>query len=202
MFMKKFQFILPLLIPAAALADGPPPCDDSQLERYKREIEQFCQVTPPPTEDSLHCFIDRAYELKEQAILPEEIARRLIKEGEMRLAFLRGFEEGRRAGSELCKLPPPPPSETPEPRPNEGTKRPNEKVLICHIPSGSIEKARTLSVSSNAVQAHLAHGDTLGKCPEDSSSAERKGGKSSDRNPSSSERSGKKGKATQKAGKR
>jgi len=43
-----------------------------------------------------------------------------------------------------------------------------EKVLICHIPPGNPENAHTISVSVNAVPAHLAHGDTEGPCPEDS----------------------------------
>ena len=34
-----------------------------------------------------------------------------------------------------------------------------EKVLICHIPPGNPENAHTISVSVNAVPAHLAHGD-------------------------------------------
>jgi hypothetical protein len=42
-----------------------------------------------------------------------------------------------------------------------------EKVLICHIPPGNPENAHTISVSVNAVPAHLAHGDTEGPCPED-----------------------------------
>ena len=42
-----------------------------------------------------------------------------------------------------------------------------EKVLICHIPPGNPENAQTISVSVNAVPAHLAHGDTEGPCPED-----------------------------------
>lgn len=37
-----------------------------------------------------------------------------------------------------------------------------EKVLVCHKPS---KNAHTLSISSSAVPAHLAHGDTLGPCP-------------------------------------
>jgi hypothetical protein len=40
-----------------------------------------------------------------------------------------------------------------------------EKVLICHIPPGNPENAHTISVSVNAVPAHLAHGDTEGPCP-------------------------------------
>jgi hypothetical protein len=42
-----------------------------------------------------------------------------------------------------------------------------EKVLICHIPPGNPEHPITISVSQNAVPAHLAHGDTEGPCPED-----------------------------------
>jgi hypothetical protein len=37
-----------------------------------------------------------------------------------------------------------------------------EKVLICHHPGAH---QHTISVSQNAVPAHLAHGDTLGPCP-------------------------------------
>jgi hypothetical protein len=40
-----------------------------------------------------------------------------------------------------------------------------EKVLICHIPPGNPGNAHTIFVSSNAVPAHLRHGDTLGPCP-------------------------------------
>jgi hypothetical protein len=43
-----------------------------------------------------------------------------------------------------------------------------EKVLICHIPPGNPENPQTISVSVNAVPAHLAHGDSEGPCPEDS----------------------------------
>src|SRR3990172_10222213 len=39
-----------------------------------------------------------------------------------------------------------------------------EKQLICHIPPGNPENAHTISVSVNAVHAHLAHGDTLDAC--------------------------------------
>jgi subtilisin-like proprotein convertase family protein len=43
----------------------------------------------------------------------------------------------------------------------------NGKVTICHIPPGNPANAHTISVSANAVPAHLAHGDTLGTCPGD-----------------------------------
>jgi cytoskeletal protein RodZ len=42
-----------------------------------------------------------------------------------------------------------------------------EKVLICHIPPGNEDNPQTISVSENAVPAHLAHGDSLGACTED-----------------------------------
>jgi hypothetical protein len=42
----------------------------------------------------------------------------------------------------------------------------NDKVKICHIPPGNPDNAHTISVSENAVDAHLEHGDTLGKCKE------------------------------------
>jgi hypothetical protein len=38
-----------------------------------------------------------------------------------------------------------------------------EKVLICHKPNK--KGGHTLSISSSAVSAHLAHGDKLGPCP-------------------------------------
>lgn len=42
----------------------------------------------------------------------------------------------------------------------------NDKVTICHIPPGNPDNAHTIRVSENAVDAHLDHGDTLGKCKE------------------------------------
>jgi hypothetical protein len=39
----------------------------------------------------------------------------------------------------------------------------SEKVLICHKPDK--KGGHTISISSSAVPAHLAHGDTLGLCP-------------------------------------
>ena len=42
-----------------------------------------------------------------------------------------------------------------------------EKVLICHIPPGNPDHPITISVSQNAVPAHLAHGDTEGPCPDE-----------------------------------
>jgi hypothetical protein len=38
---------------------------------------------------------------------------------------------------------------------------PNTKIIICHKPD---EAGQTLSISENAVEAHLNHGDILGAC--------------------------------------
>jgi hypothetical protein len=42
------------------------------------------------------------------------------------------------------------------------------KVVICHIPPGNPDNAHTISVSKSAVPAHLAHGDELVPCPDES----------------------------------
>jgi hypothetical protein len=42
------------------------------------------------------------------------------------------------------------------------TKSPDAKVVICH--EASKGKQQTITVSSNAVSSHLAHGDSLGAC--------------------------------------
>ena len=41
----------------------------------------------------------------------------------------------------------------------------NGKVTLCHIPPGNPDAAHTITVGAPAVDAHLAHGDTLGPCP-------------------------------------
>jgi len=38
------------------------------------------------------------------------------------------------------------------------------KVAVCHIPPGNPDNPNTITVSENAVPAHLEHGDTLGPC--------------------------------------
>jgi len=38
------------------------------------------------------------------------------------------------------------------------------KVTICHIPPGNPENAHSITISVNALDAHLAHGDTIGDC--------------------------------------
>ena len=47
------------------------------------------------------------------------------------------------------------------------TGKKGHKVVICHVPPGNPDNAHTIEVSENAVDAHLAHGDTLGPCPTD-----------------------------------
>ena len=39
-----------------------------------------------------------------------------------------------------------------------------EKVLVCHVPPGNPDNARTIDVSVDALEAHLAHGDSEGEC--------------------------------------
>lgn len=38
------------------------------------------------------------------------------------------------------------------------------KVTICHVPPGNPGNSHAISVSENALNAHLAHGDRLGEC--------------------------------------
>ncbi len=40
----------------------------------------------------------------------------------------------------------------------------NGKVTVCHFPPGNPANMQTLSVSQNAVKAHLAHGDWINDC--------------------------------------
>ena len=42
-----------------------------------------------------------------------------------------------------------------------------ELVVVCHIPPGNAEGAVTIEVAEASLEDHLAHGDTLGECPED-----------------------------------
>jgi len=38
------------------------------------------------------------------------------------------------------------------------------KVTICHIPPGNPDNAHAITISINALPAHLAHGDSEGDC--------------------------------------
>lgn len=39
-----------------------------------------------------------------------------------------------------------------------------EKVTICHVPPGNPNNAYPITISINALNAHLAHGDVIGDC--------------------------------------
>ena len=41
---------------------------------------------------------------------------------------------------------------------------PPDQITICHRPPGNPENPQTITISINALQAHLAHGDTIGPC--------------------------------------
>jgi hypothetical protein len=38
------------------------------------------------------------------------------------------------------------------------------KITICHIPPGNPSNAHSITISINALPAHLAHGDSIGEC--------------------------------------
>lgn len=42
----------------------------------------------------------------------------------------------------------------------------SKKIEICHVPPGNPDNAHTLSISVNAMRAHLAHGDYMDECTE------------------------------------
>ena len=39
-----------------------------------------------------------------------------------------------------------------------------DKVTICHIPPGNPANAHEITISVNALAAHMAHGDRMGSC--------------------------------------
>src|SRR3989338_6839208 len=42
-----------------------------------------------------------------------------------------------------------------------------EKVIICHVPFGNPAMKHTLTIGKSALEAHLAHGDAIGACPQE-----------------------------------
>lgn len=42
----------------------------------------------------------------------------------------------------------------------------NDKVMVCHIPPGNPANAHSICISTHGVPAHLAHGCSLGNCPQ------------------------------------
>jgi hypothetical protein len=42
----------------------------------------------------------------------------------------------------------------------------SKKIEICHVPPGNPDNAHTLSISVNAMRAHMAHGDYMDECTE------------------------------------
>ena len=50
-----------------------------------------------------------------------------------------------------------------------------QKVVVCHIPSGNPANGQTLTLPEPAVDAHLAHGDRLGACGRGGTAVGRRG---------------------------
>lgn len=46
------------------------------------------------------------------------------------------------------------------------------KVLVCHIPPGNPDNLLTIEISEDALEAHLAHGDTEGECEDEGDGGE------------------------------
>jgi hypothetical protein len=48
---------------------------------------------------------------------------------------------------------------------NQSTlKSKDSKVTICHVPPGNPSNVHSITISKNALKAHLAHGDFFGNC--------------------------------------
>ena len=52
----------------------------------------------------------------------------------------------------------------------------NENITLCHVPAGNPNNAHTITVSENAVPAHLGHGDSCGPCEEGGGGPQDEGG--------------------------
>jgi hypothetical protein len=46
------------------------------------------------------------------------------------------------------------------------------KVLVCHFPPGNPENPKTIEISEDSLENHLAHGDTEGECEDDGEGGE------------------------------
>ncbi|MCX7955273.1 MAG: hypothetical protein N3A01_08840 [Bacteroidales bacterium] len=46
----------------------------------------------------------------------------------------------------------------------QGNSGNNDKITICHYPPGNPNNPQTITISINALEAHLAHGDYIGPC--------------------------------------
>ncbi len=44
------------------------------------------------------------------------------------------------------------------------TAQSGNTVTICHLPPGNPSNVQTITISVNALPAHLAHGDAIGQC--------------------------------------
>lgn len=63
----------------------------------------------------------------------------------------------------IASIPPLPSTPTPT-----STLPEEKKITICHIPPGNPAEKNTITIGESALGAHLAHGDTLGECKEES----------------------------------
>ncbi len=43
----------------------------------------------------------------------------------------------------------------------------HQGAVLCHVPRGNPDRAKTIKVGGRALEAHLRHGDSLGPCPDD-----------------------------------
>ncbi len=111
----------------------------------------ICVDRPCNNSDDAICFIFRDQETGAPSGVFETLC--IANETEREILLSQGHLEGGCECSELCPTRPPPS----EP----------EKVTLCHIPPGNPSNAHTIAVGAAAVPAHLAHGDTLGPCPEE-----------------------------------
>ncbi|CAM1366346.1 hypothetical protein TOREUM_30510 [Tenacibaculum litoreum] len=47
---------------------------------------------------------------------------------------------------------------------SKDSKGKDSKVTICHVPPGNPSNVHSITISKNALKAHLAHGDFFGNC--------------------------------------